>query len=280
MTSTSVPGFITKKDAAEHYQRSHRQITRDLADAMKVQDPKVLDHCRLRTEDGQLQEGMGITPELIDRLRLDGKNPVWYLRTSWLENNYGRRGRVPRRDHRTLDTDGTGAEEGSDSSTRPELVHVLRERIKSLEQDKQDLREEMKIKNQQISERVEREKETNALIRDLHTLMADLQRRLLPPPTHDMRQTPSGYIDSQAESPPATPRANEPPTTKEKTPVASKTVRKEPRRSAKSRPPKRKRAVKKKRADVKKVSARKDSPTTAASASTKSRGLWSRLFTK
>jgi len=39
MVSTPVPGFITKKDAAENYQRSHRQITRDLADAMKVQDP-------------------------------------------------------------------------------------------------------------------------------------------------------------------------------------------------------------------------------------------------
>jgi hypothetical protein len=64
------------------------------------------------------------------------------------------------------------AEEGSDVLSRPDLVYVLRERIRGLEQDKQDLRDEMKIKNQQMADRVEREKETNALIRDLHTLMS------------------------------------------------------------------------------------------------------------
>ena len=175
MPPTPVPGFITKKETAQHFQRSHRQLTRDLADAMKVQNPKVLDNCRLHTEDGETREGIGVTTELLDELRIKGKNPVWYLRTSWLEKTYGRRGRSQRREQTPAGAFNADAEEGSDVSSRPDLVHVLRERIKGLEQDKQDLRDEMKIKNQQMADRVEREKETNALIRDLHTLMADLQ---------------------------------------------------------------------------------------------------------
>lgn len=182
MSTAPVPGFITKTEATESYERSHRQLTRDIADAMKSQNAKVLDHCQLRTEDGQVLEGSSVTPDIIDQLRLEGKNPVWYLRTTWLEEAFGRRGRARRPSERpTLYDLDSPSEEGSVLSPRPDLVHVLRETIRSLERDKDDLRAEMKIKNQQIADRVEREKETNALIRDLHNLMADLQQRVLPP---------------------------------------------------------------------------------------------------
>ncbi|CAL1125298.1 unnamed protein product [Cladocopium goreaui] len=222
MPTTPVPGFITKKEASEKFARSHRQLTRDIADAMKVQNAKVLDHCRLRTEEGEVIDGLGMTPELIDQLCLDGKNPVWYFRTSWLEKQYGRRGHV-RQQRPGSDHVASSMEEGSEPSARPELVHVLRERIRGLEQDKQDLRDEMKIKNQQIADRVEREKETNALVRDLHTLMADMQQRLLPmPSTHSPRATTSDT--PAASSTPSQPRSTvteievdqESPTTKTK----------------------------------------------------------------
>ena len=189
MSSTPVPGFITKNETAQLFQRSHRQLTRDLADAMKIQNAKVLDNCRLHTQDGETREGIGVTAELLDELRLAGKNPVWYLRVTWLEKTYGRRGNPQRREQIPAAGFGAVGDEGSDVvSSRPDMVHVLRERIRGLELDKQDLRDEMKIKNQQMAERVEREKETNALIRDLHTLMADLQRRLPPPPTQRHRR--------------------------------------------------------------------------------------------
>lgn len=206
MQPTPIPGFITKKETAEQFQRSHRQVTRDLADAMKVQNPKVLDHCRLRTEDGETREGTEVTPELIDELRLSGRNPVWYLRVSWLEKIYGRRGHGQRRESSSDDMLDDGAGERIVVSARPELVHVLRQQVRALEQDKQDLRDELKIKNHQIAERVEREKETNSLMRELHTLMADLQRRTLPPPT----------------PPPVVPGAERP--IEQATPVASEPV--------------------------------------------------------
>lgn len=198
MPSTPIAGFITKSEAAEQYQRSHRQLSRDLSDAMKVQDPKVLDNCRLCTEDGKDIEGVGVTPEIIDQLCVEGKNPKWFLRASWLEKTYGRRGGPRRRDRARSDVTVSDSEKGTSTASRSELVPVLRERIQSLERDKQGLREELTIKNRRIADRVEREKETNALIRDLHTLMADLQRRLLPPLTPVRRRKPRKVLSTFA----------------------------------------------------------------------------------
>jgi hypothetical protein len=196
MPSTPIAGFITKSEAAEQYQRSRRQLSRDLSDAMKLQDPKVLEHCRLHTEDGRVIEGMGVTPEIIDQLCVDGKNPTWYLRTTFLEKQYGRRGGTRRQVSASPDTTVADAEKGSATAPRAALEQILRDRIHDLERDKKDLKEELRIKNNQIAERVQLEKQTNELVRNLHTLMADLQRRLLPPPT---AEPPSHVPESLSE---------------------------------------------------------------------------------
>ena len=120
MTPSSIAGFITKKETAQFFQRSHRQLTRDLADAMKMQNPKVLDNCRLRTEDDETRDGMGVTPELLDELRIAGNNPVWYLRVTWLEKTYGRRGR-PQRPEKMSPEEFISEKEGSDASSRPDV---------------------------------------------------------------------------------------------------------------------------------------------------------------
>jgi hypothetical protein len=39
MSPTPIPGFITKKETAELFQRSHRQLPRDLADAVAGRKP-------------------------------------------------------------------------------------------------------------------------------------------------------------------------------------------------------------------------------------------------
>ncbi len=289
MPTTPVPGFITKKEASEKYERSHRQLTRDLADAMKLQNPKVLEHCRLRTEDGEVIDGMGMLPDRIDQLCLDGKNPVWYLRTTWLEKKFGRRGHTRRPSQRYApDTVASDTEEGSDTIARPELVHVLRERISGLEQDKQDLRDEMKIKNHQIADRVEREKEMNALVRDLHNLMADMQQRLLPAPNGRMSEpTAAAYIPADSptkpspdvqsrssdavvdvdggQSMPAMPEKG----SRRRQPTKLKSKKKTPRRGARKAP------TKKRTSTVK-----KSPPKKSASTPQKSKGLWSRLFSR
>jgi hypothetical protein len=271
MPLTLVPGFITKKETAELFQRSHRQLTRDLADAMKVQDPKVLDNCRLRTEDGETRQGIGITPELLDQLRIEGKNPVWYLRTSWLEKTYGRRGRGQRRDQRPSSIFTADAEEGTDASSRPDLVHVLRERIRGLEADKEDLRDEMKIKNQQIADRVEREKETNLLIRDLHVLLSDSQRRLLTPIQGPTPNVADGYAEPLADAPrPIDAEVRLP------TKAAEKGI---PRQTSPAQQPVRKQS-RRKPAEKKRSIAKNDSPGNTSAAATKSKSLWSRLFSQ
>jgi hypothetical protein len=269
MPLTLVPGFITKKETAELFQRSHRQLTRDLADAMKVQDPKVLDNCRLRTEDGETRQGIGITPELLDQLRIEGKNPVWYLRTSWLEKTYGGRGQ--RRDQRPSTVFAADMEDGTDASSRPDLVHVLRERIRGLEADKQDLRDEMKIKNQQIADRVEREKETNALIRDLHTLMADSQRRLLPPIQVPTPHVADGYGEPLADVPrPIEAEVRQPTKAAEKEiPRQTSTAQQPARKQSRRKPVEKKRGITK-----------NDSQGNTSAAATKSKSLWSRLFSQ
>ena len=272
MQSTPVPGFITKKETAKLFQRSHRQLTRDLADAMKVQNPKVLDNCRLHTEDGETREGIGVTPELLDDLRLTGKNPVWYLRVTWLEKTYGSRGRPQRREEFVPDASLGRLEEGTDVASRPDLVRVLRERIRGLEQDKQDLRDEIKIKNQQSSERVEREKETNALIRDLHTLMADLQRRLLPPPTQpNLPQITARPLEESRPTPSPTDAIVAKPKN-----TAVTTPKKENRTSTEQSP---KRNSPRHKPSMKKAAApKKTSSKDNVKSPSKSKSLWSRLF--
>ncbi len=272
MPSTPVPGFITKKETAQHFQRSHRQLTRDLADAMKMQNPKVLDNCRLHTEDGETREGIGVTSELLDELRVNGKNPVWYLRVTWLEKTYGRRGRPQRREQTPAGAFNSDAEEGGDVLSRPDLVHVLRERIKGLEQDKQDLRDEMKIKNQQMADRVEREKETNALIRDLHTLMADLQRRL-PPPT---QTPPTQIMEGRTDESRPMQRAEEAVSTKSK-PTPLPTMPEKGSRALTDQQQKRNQS-RQKSTGKKPAIAKKPPQKTESAPPPKSKGLWSRLF--
>lgn len=286
MPSTPIAGFITKSEAAEQYQRSHRQLSRDLSVAMKVQDPKLLEHCRLHTEDGRVIEGMGVTPEVIDQLCVDGKNPTWYLRTAFLEKQFGRRGGTRRNVSASPDATVADAEKGSATAPRAGLDQILRDRIHDLERDKKDLKEELKIKNQQIAERVQLEKQTNELVRNLHTLMADLQQRLLPPPSHNSQQPPTRFIDdapaaarsAQSDESTATTAAKVTPpvTADEKGSRGSTHAR---RSTAKKRKPRA--ASRSKSTAGKKPRGSKSQPSVSdAPSATKSRSFLSRLFSR
>ena len=174
-------GFLTKKEACRIYNRSHRQLTRDIGTAMTAKDERVLENVLLRTEDGESRDGIEVTTDLISTLRTEGLNPMWYVRAAWMENTFGKR-LDPKR-ARQEETMAEPIEEKADSFGKaPEIVDLLRHQIQELERDKTELREELKIKNGQIRESSERAKETNVLTRDLHRLMMDLQQRLLPLP--------------------------------------------------------------------------------------------------
>jgi hypothetical protein len=182
-SSSIIPGFVTKKYACRTYKRSHRQLTRDVGAAMATQDERVLRNLMLRTEDGEVRIGTEVTTELISSLRLEGLNPMWYVRAAWMERTFGKRSDPERAHDEGITTQPIEEKtEAVPIPTGPDILVLLRERLQELEKDKIELRGELKIKNEQIREANEREKETNILMRDLHELMMDMQRRLLPPP--------------------------------------------------------------------------------------------------
>lgn len=179
MDTSPIPGFITRKQASERCKRAERTLQRYWSRAIELADAEVLGRLKLRTEDGEVIEGPDVTKELIDQLKRGRKNPTWYVHAGWVAKAYG-----PRLDDDTTDKrrQADGGVGDSDPQTPPvydsQVISLRDERIRQLEQDKQDLREELKIKNEQIKEANERDRETHVLMRDLHGLLRDMQQRL------------------------------------------------------------------------------------------------------
>lgn len=165
MPTSLIPGFISKKEATELYERSHRQLTRDVCDALLAQDAKVVPHLRLRTDDGQVREGREVTIELVKRLRLDGANPVWYLRSVWLDKTFGRRSEQ-RQQTQAADEPPPPEKRipAGDFGDKDKLIAVYEATVAVLQ-------DELKIKNQQIHDASERQRETNKLTQELHLLL-------------------------------------------------------------------------------------------------------------
>ena len=73
MDTSPIPGFITRKQAAEKCERSERTLQRYWSKAVELHDAEVLQHLKLHTEDHDVIEGIKVTKDLIDDLR---KNPA------------------------------------------------------------------------------------------------------------------------------------------------------------------------------------------------------------
>lgn len=182
-TSTPIPGFITRKQASDQCRRSERTLQRHWSTAIEARDASILERLKLRTEDGEVFEGGDVTKELIEQLKKQRRNPTWFVHATWVATTYGPR----------LDGDDDKREKDtSPAPSQPAIampvalgahVNLLEQRIRDLERDKEQLANELKIKNDQISQANERSKETHVLMRDLHELLGDLQRRLPSPAT-------------------------------------------------------------------------------------------------
>ena len=96
MPIPEVPGFIPKKLAAQRYNRSFRQLTRDLALAMQAKDEKILGHFKLILEEGGEIPGIDVTTERITTLRDDGRNPMWFIEEDWMAATYGPKSDQPK----------------------------------------------------------------------------------------------------------------------------------------------------------------------------------------
>lgn len=182
MDTSPIPGFITRKQAAERCGRSERTLQRYWSRAIELQREQVLKHLRLRTEDAKIIDGPDVTKNLIDDLKKQGQNPTWFVHAAWAQETYG-----PRSEQPATTPDGEPARSEPPSSRRADtpadetgLVAALKEQITELQRDKDRLHEELGIKNEQIKEANARTRESNTLMQQIQTLLGDMQQRAFP----------------------------------------------------------------------------------------------------
>jgi hypothetical protein len=91
MDTSPIPGCITRKQASERCQRAERTLQRYWSRAVGLHDIEVLQHLKLRAEDGKIIEGADVTKELIEQLKKERQNPTWYVDATWAEKTYSPR---------------------------------------------------------------------------------------------------------------------------------------------------------------------------------------------
>ena len=181
MTPTPIPDYLTKKEVEEQYGRSYRSLTRDFSTAVRLKDEAILIHLKLHTEDGTLRQGTDVTLEQIQELSNSGLSPTWYVEGEWAARRYGTR-TAP-----TPDSPPSQVREKSSDRERivdaasPELVRRLEIQIEDLQRDKEKLYQELSIKNEQIQQANDRTRESNVLMKELQSLLANVQERALLP---------------------------------------------------------------------------------------------------
>ena len=178
MTPSAIPGFLTKKEVEELYGRSHRSLTRDFSSAVRVADREILAHLKVRTEDGIVREGTDVTLEQIQELSNNGLSPTWYIEDIWAGQRYGTRTESAEKSSssESKKSQRTDADAPTLLSDESELVRRLEGQIKDLQHDKDKLYNELGIKNEQIKQANERTRESNVLMKELQTLLGDVQQ--------------------------------------------------------------------------------------------------------
>lgn len=196
MTPAPIPGYLTKKEVEERYGRSHRSLTRDFSAAVRTQDQKVLPHLKLQTEDGTVRQGSEVTLDEIQKLSNQGLSPTWYVAGEWAAERYGARSApAPERaTPKTSDTPPASRPVGDNG----DLVRRLEGQIQELQQDKEKLYNELGIKNEQIQQANERTRESNVLMKELQTLLGNVQARaLLPLPVEPNRKAQDAVLEGE-----------------------------------------------------------------------------------
>ena len=171
-------GFATRPEASKLFNRSQRQLERDLDVAYLAEDHEILCRYKLMTKDGQLRDAKDVTTQQVKQLQSDGMIPVWYVETSYLEQEYGRKGEPkPAKSHENVavtsqkvpnaaeNDPAEGQADGGKSQGSPLLfrdAEFLLERVRTLEQLNQQekqrhdrivekLFEQLDVKDKQIS---------------------------------------------------------------------------------------------------------------------------------
>lgn len=160
-------GFITRPKASKLYNRSQRQLGRDIEDAYLAGNYELLIHFKVITKDGTRYEARDITTAEIKELSKQGMVPTWYVDQSFLEREFGQKGSPkpssqpePKfHEEPTKRSDEKGTER---NSSLPGDVEFLKQRIEVLERERREETErnekreaklfaQLEVKDKQIS---------------------------------------------------------------------------------------------------------------------------------
>lgn len=195
MSNTQTSPLITILEASKLVRRSERSLQRDINAALVAgQDaetkPAILEHLVLQLKEGDETRqvpGVDCNTSDAERARDEGKQPTWLLERSWTISEYGLKPSAPDASMSEAEVEDTNlsAEQDSQSvpghgdaisqatrietSALPDNVAFLKQRIVTLEQEKQvevqryerevernekreqELFEQLKVKDKQIS---------------------------------------------------------------------------------------------------------------------------------
>jgi hypothetical protein len=181
MPEPATTDYITKTEAARLYRRSERSISRDITNAVKFGDGRVLQHVELRLEDGTRRAGTELTIEEIVELRDRGLNPTWLLQTVWLKKTYGRRDEPPQ--DATSPTfpdllESTGDRQQPLPEDLEQRAAVLAAQNEALRQSNVDLRNQADRLETELDRRAEERREENELQKQNNVLMQQVYNLL------------------------------------------------------------------------------------------------------
>lgn len=184
MTVASPRGYLNKKQIEATYGRSYRSLTRDITNAVKVGDTKILQYLKLVTEDGKLREGSDVTLDMIQELSNSGLRPMWLAEETWVADWVAkpkdRRGSVDANSQSPSEVQRPNAGPSSTTSPSQSITEdALQQRIEDLKQQNEMLRGQLQIKDDQIRSTTQLAEQSQQLMRDLHVLLKNVQDGLL-----------------------------------------------------------------------------------------------------
>ena len=183
MSASPIDGYLTKKEIEESFGRSHRSLTRDFSNAVRVGDSKILPHLKLRTDDGNELVGTEVTLETIQELSNKGLSPTWYAKREWVQERYSKETTKSKSVKQDKGSDQSTVEETPiTTSTGNELVTTLKSQITRLEmendrrvgehqKDKDAFMEQIKMFKDMFDTLKEDHTDTKELLKEVHQVM-------------------------------------------------------------------------------------------------------------
>lgn len=182
MSASPIAGYLTKKEIEEAFQRSHRSLTRDFSQAVRVGDSDILQNLKLRTEDGKEFEGTVVTLEQIQQLSNQGLSPTWYARREWVQEHYQKESAKKQKKQSEQEQKPTPEERPTSTSTDNELITTLKSQIARLElendrrvgehrKDKESFMEQIKIYKDMFDTLKDDHTDTKELLKEVHQVM-------------------------------------------------------------------------------------------------------------